>query len=148
MDYLKMTKEEKPKEKPRPEVKEELNLKGNSEFLANCHLTLHVKDKQPSPDGEEIKIKKGEAIPEIFIPNFITHNRAYIANLPIENGIPQLTKEQEKKYELSFVKAKPKTFSEEVEKYYPKHDLESLKNKLTKYIKKNGSKMEKDKLKN
>ena len=123
----------------------------DSEFKAACHLTLHVKDKQPSPNIEgakEIKIPKGEHIPEIFIPLFITKNRDYIANLPMNNGIPNLTKEQEKKYELSFTKAKPKNFSEEVEKYYPKHDLETLKQKLAKYIKKNGPKEGKEKFKN
>ena len=139
--------EKKQEKKEEPEVKEELNLKGDSEFLAKCHLTLHVKDKQPSPDGEEIKVKKGEAIPEIFIPNFITNNRDLISNLPMNNGIPSLTKEQEKKYELSFTKAKPKTFSEEVEKYYPKHNLELLKQRVAKYIKKHGPKEGREKFK-
>lgn len=122
-----------------------------SEFIASCHLTLHVKDKQPCPNIEgakEINIKKGEAIPEIFIPNFIRHNRDFIANLPLKDGIPNLTKEQEKKYGLSFIKAKPKNFSEEVEKYYPKHNLENLKQKLANYIKKNGPKPGKEKFKN
>ncbi len=136
-----MSKEEKPKEKPKTEVKEELNLKGDSDFIAKCHLNLHSKDNKPSPNIEgskEINIKKGEAIPEIFIPNFITSNRDLISNLPLKDGIPDLTKEQEKKYGLSFTKPKAKTFSEEVEKYYPKYDLETLKEKLAKYIKKHG----------
>ena len=122
-----------------------------SEFKARCHLTLHVKDKQPSPNIEgakEIKINKGEAIPEIFIPLFITNNRDYIANLPMKDSIPQLTKEQEKKYGIEFKKIIPPTFSEEVEKYYPKHNLENLKQKLANYIKKNGPKIGKDKFKN
>ncbi len=122
-----------------------------SEFKAACHLTLHVKENKPSPNIEgskEIKVAKGEAIPELFIPNFITNNRDLIVNLSMKDGIPNLTKEQEKKYGLSFSKPKPKNFSEEVEKYYPPHDLETLKQKLAKYIKKNGLKEGKDKFKN
>lgn len=143
MVYFKMAKKE-----TKTEVKNELNLKGNSEFIAKCHLNLHSKDNKPSPDGEEIKVKKGEAIPEIFIPNFIRNNRDLIANLLMNDGIPNLTEEQQKKYGLSFKKVIPKTFSEEVKKYYPKWNLELLKQKLAKYIQKNGPKLGIDKFKN
>ena len=143
-----MAKEEKEFVTPDPDSP--TGIKGDSEFIANCHLTLHVKDKKPSPNIEgckEIKIAKGEAIPEIFIPNFITNNRDLIANLPMNDGIPALTKEQEKKYGLSFTKPKAKTFSEEVKKYYPKWNLELLKQQIAKYIKKNGPKLGKEKFK-
>lgn len=133
------------------EEKKEIKLKGDSEFTARCHLDLHTKDGEPSPNIEgakEIRVEKGGAIPEIFIPNFIINNPDFIENLPKKDGIPQLTEEQEKKYGLSFKKIEPKTFSEEVEKHYPKHDLESLKQKLANYIKKNGSKEGKEKFKN
>ena len=122
----------------------------DSEFAAKCHLTLHYTKDGPSPnikDAKEINLKKGEKIPEIFIPNFIRHNRDFLENLKIENGVPQLTKEQEKKYGISFPKIIPKTFTEEVEKAYPKYDMENLKQKVANYIKKNGSKIGKDKFK-
>ena len=122
-----------------------------SEFTAKCHLTLHYNKEGPCPNIEgskEENIKKGEKIPKIFIPTFIKNNRDFIANLPMKDGIPDLTKEQEKKYGLSFVKAKPKNFTEEVEKLYPKYDMENLKEKVADFIKKNGAKAGKEKFKN
>ena len=122
----------------------------DSEFIAKSHLSLHYNKDGPCPNIEgskEVNIKKGGKIPEIFIQNFIRNNRDLIANLPMKDGIPQLTKEQEKKYGLSFVKAKPKNFTEEVEKLYPKYDMENLKEKVANYIKKNGAKIGKEKFK-
>lgn len=81
-----------------------------SEFLANGNLHLCIKDNQPSPTEEgvkEILVKDGEAIPEIFIPLFLRHNRNFIRNLDYNNSIPVLTKEQEKKYGITFTKPKP-----------------------------------------
>lgn len=122
-----------------------------SKFIAKCHLNLHYTKDGPSPNNvegvKEINIKKGGKIPEMFISLFIRHNRDYIANLPIENGIPQLTKEEEKKYGISFPKIIPKTFKEEVEKAYPKYDIEKLKQRLANYIKKNGPKQGNEKFK-
>lgn len=111
------------------------------DFIAADNLTLHVKNKQPSPNIEgakEIKIKKGDVIPDIFIPNFIKYNRDYIANLPMKGGIPQLTEEQEKKYNLHFKVSKPKTEKEVIDSLYPKYDMENLNQRVARYIKKYG----------
>lgn len=104
-----------------------------SEFKSADNLTLHIKDGVPSSNikgAKEIKIKIGENIPEEFIQLFITRNPDYIANLPIKDGIPQLTKEQEKKYEISFKPPKTTTFTEEVNKVYGKYNLENLTRRL------------------
>lgn len=104
-----------------------------SEFKSADNLTLYLKDGVPSPNikgAKEIKIKIGESIPEVFIPRFITRNPDYIANLPIKDSIPQLTKEQEKKYKISFKPPEPITFKEVVDKVYGKYNLETLTGRL------------------
>ncbi len=110
-----------------------------SEFIAAHNLTLHVKDGDTSPNIEgakEIKIELGKKIPEIFIPNFIRYNREHIANLQTKGGIPQLTKEQEKKYNLSFEKPKIKTEKDIIDKLIPNYDMENLNQRVARYIKK------------
>ena len=104
-----------------------------SEFIAADDFNFHVKDgkKTANVDGaKEFKIKKGENIPEICVPNLIRYNRDFIENLPMKDSIPQLTKEQEKKYGISFVKAPIKPFKEVVNKIYGKYTMESLKQKV------------------
>jgi hypothetical protein len=111
-----------------------------SEFISADNLTLHIKDNKPASNllkgAKQIKVIKGEKIPEIFIPNFIKYNRDFIANLPMKDGIPQLTANQEKKYNLKFEVPKPKTEKEVVDKLYPKYDIENLNQRLARYIKK------------
>jgi len=61
--------------------------------------------------GKNILVKTGEEIPEEFISRLIRHNRNFISNLEYKNGIPVLTKEQEKKFNVSFgVKPEEKGF--------------------------------------
>ncbi len=117
-----------------------------SEFKAKDNLTFHYKDKTPCDnlvkDAKEIKIKKGEKIPEIFIKRLILNNITQI-DIQTKDSIPQLSKEQQKKYgidiaeEIRKKKAKePKTFKEVVEKQFPKWDMEKLQKKLGYYIRK------------
>lgn len=80
-----------------------------SEFLANGQLELFELDGQPSPNvkgAKEHLIKDGEAIPELFIPLFLKHNRNFLKNLPYKDGIPILTKKQKEKYGI--VQTEPK----------------------------------------
>lgn len=72
---------------------------------ASTDLSLNTKDGNPSPSGHgtvELKIKKGDKIPDKFIPSFLLYNREYIADLPYKDGVPQLTKDEEKKYGVVF----------------------------------------------
>lgn len=104
-----------------------------SEFEAKDNITVHIKDKLPSSNVEgakEILIKKGEKIPKAFIPSFLLYNRDYIANLMIKDGIPQLTKEQEKEYGVSFPKPTPITFKQEIDKIMKKYTMEDLHEKI------------------
>ena len=106
-----------------------------SEFISADNLTLHTLKGKPSPNVEgakEIKIKKGDKIPEDFISLFIMKNRDYISNLKVVDGIPQLTKEQEKQYGIHFEIPKPQTEREVVDKAYGKYDMEKLKQKVAK----------------
>jgi len=114
-------KEVKPKE---PEVIEEgLSLKG-SEFITNQDVLLHHKDLVPCTDdsigAKEIRLNKGDKVPEIFVPNLLEHNRNYLGHyqeidgkkvfimkFPEKNGLPYITPEQEKKYKVSFKEKKP-----------------------------------------
>ncbi len=99
-----------------------------SEFISNDDMELHYKDNAPSSnvDGAETYfLKKGEAIPEIFVNLYLRNNPKIIQNLTILNGIPQLTEEQEKKYNIRFVR-KITTFEQEAEKERSKHTLEGL----------------------
>ena len=116
-----------------------------SEFEAADNLTRHYKDKTPCTnlvkDSKEIKIKKGEKIPEIFVKTLILNNPTQIG-IETKDSIPQLSKEQQKKYgidieeEIKKKKAKePKTFKEVVDKQFPKWDMEKLQKKLGYYIK-------------
>lgn len=100
-----------------------------SEFIASQDMNLHIKDGKyvGSIDGaEKIFVKQGEAIPEIFIPTFLLHNRNFISNLIYKNGIIVLTPEQEKKYGLKFIGPQ----KEELKLYKEKWTLESLTQKL------------------
>lgn len=81
-----------------------------SEFLANGNLTLHVKDGKPCPTmegAEEIIVKDGEPIPDLFIPNFLRYNRNFIRNLEYKDSIPVLNEKQEKKYGVKFERSRP-----------------------------------------
>jgi len=78
---------------------------GLSEFIASQDLDLYHKDGVPSANvagTEAVLVKKGEAIPIIFIPLILRYNRNFISNLQYADGIPQLTKEQEEKYHVKF----------------------------------------------
>ena len=80
-----------------------------SEFEAANLLELYLKDGVPSGNFDGAKpafVKKGEAIPKVFIPLLLRSNRNYIANLPYDSGIPKLTKEQEEEYGIAFTVVK------------------------------------------
>ncbi len=124
-------------------MEKELTL---SEFKAKDNLTLHYKDKTPCDnlvkDSKEIKIKRGDKIPDIFVKTFILNNTSQI-DVQTKDSVPQLSKEQQKKYgvdiaeEVKKKKAKePKTFKEVVEKQFPKWDMEKLNKKIGYYIRK------------
>lgn len=117
-----------------------------SEFNATTDLSLHYKDNRPCgsvvENCKEIKIKPGGKIPNIYVRQFILNNPELI-DIPRKESIPQLTKEQQKKYDIDIVeeikkkKAKePKTEKEVIDKMYPKWDMENLNKKLAYYIKK------------
>ena len=79
----------------------------DSEFIATQDLELFVLKDEPSQntkDSKKLDIKKGEKIPDVFVPLFLLRNRNFIANLDYDNGIPKLTEAQEKKYGVSFPK--------------------------------------------
>ena len=116
-----------------------------SEFKATDNITRHYKDNTPCTnliDGaKEVKIKKGEKIPEIFVKTLILNNLDQI-DIQVKDAVPQLTKELQKKYGLDIeaeTKKKkdkePKTFKEVVDKQFPKWDMEKLQKKLGYYIK-------------
>jgi len=100
---------EKEKEEPKKEKKESLKL---SEFIANQDINLHYKEDKPCSNIEEgcknVKLKPKDKIPEIFIPNFLEHNRNFLSNLPRKDGLPYLTPEQEEKYGVQFRESKSK----------------------------------------
>ena len=116
-----------------------------SEFKATSDLSLYHKNEVFCPSTiegcKEIKIKKGNKIPELFIKGLILNNPEMIDNL-IKDSIPQLSKDQQKKYEINIaeeIKKKkdkePKTFKEVVDKQFPKWTMEKLQKKLGYYIK-------------
>ena len=116
-----------------------------SELKAADNLTLNFKDNVPCTNliegSKEIKITKGKAIPDIFVKRLILNNPELI-EIETKDSIPQLSKEQQKKYgidieeEIKKKKAKePKTFKEVVDKQFPKWDMEKLQKKLGYYIK-------------
>ena len=87
-----------------------------SEFIANQELDLHyhktAEGLQPcsslEKDAVNIKLKKKDKIPVLFIPSFLEHNRNFLENLPEKDGLPYLTPEQSKKYGVEFGKKSPK----------------------------------------
>lgn len=52
--------------------------------------------------GKKIIVEKGEVIPKEFRRNLLLKNRNFISDLDYKDGIPVLTKEEEKEYELHF----------------------------------------------
>ncbi len=116
-----------------------------SEFKAADNLTRHYKDNTPCTnlvkEAKEIKIKKGEKIPEIFVKTLILNNPGQI-EIETKDSVLQLSKEQQKKYGIDIaeeIKKKkdkePKTFKEVVDKQFPKWTMEKLQKKLGYYIK-------------
>lgn len=73
----------------------------DSEFKAKQDITLHYKDGKPCGsviEGSiEIKIKKGQFIPEMFVKTLILYNPEYI-DFESKDSVPQLTIEQKEKY--------------------------------------------------
>lgn len=53
-------------------------------------------------NGKSILVKKGEIIPEEFRANLLLHNRDFIADIEYKDGIPVLTPEEEKLYNVKF----------------------------------------------
>ena len=117
-----------------------------SEFKAADNLTRHYKDNVACTnlvkDSIEIKIKKGDLIPEIFVKRILLNNTSQI-EIETKDSVPQLSKEQQKKYGIDIaeeIKKKkdkePKTFKEVVDKQFPKWTMEILQKKLGYYIKK------------
>ena len=113
-----------------------------SEFKAKDNLTKHYKDNIACTnlvkDSIEIKIKRGELIPEIFIKNLLINNTSQV-EIETKDSIPQLSKEQQKKYGIDIAKiiekkkeAEPKTDKEVVDKQFPKWNMEKLNVKLGK----------------
>ena len=113
-----------------------------SEFKAKDNLTKHYKDNIACTnlvkDSIEIKIKRGDLIPEIFIKNLLINNTSQV-EIETKDSIPQLSKEQQKKYGIDIAKiiekkkeAEPKTDKEVVDKQFPKWDMEKLNVKLGK----------------
>jgi len=106
-----------------------------SDFLANDDMELHYKDNQPCSniDGAETYfVKNGDAIPEIFVSQYIRNNPKFIKNLEIKNGIPILSVEQQKKYNISFPKLNIESFKENIDKEYNKYTEEKLAQKVNK----------------
>ena len=93
-----------------------------SEFIASQDLNLFL-DKEGKPCGSEegaipVKVTKGGNIPEVFITNFLLHNRNFIGNLPMKNALPDLTEAQQKKYDLVDVfSVKPEKLRIPLKKY-------------------------------
>lgn len=52
--------------------------------------------------GKVLIIEKGEVIPKEFRRNLLLKNRNFIADLEYKDGIPVLTPEEEKEYNLHF----------------------------------------------
>ncbi len=116
-----------------------------SEFKALDNIHLHYLNKVPCAstvkDSIGIWIKKGDKVPEIFVKRLILNNPEQI-EVQTKDFVPQLSKEQQKKYGIDIaaeVKKKkdkePKTFKEVVDKQFPKWDMEKLNVKLGYYIK-------------
>ena len=117
-----------------------------SEFKSSSTLQLHYLNKDYCASTVKncisIWIKKGDKIPEIFIKGIILNNPEMIDSL-LKDSIPQLTKEQQKKYGIDIAEEakkkkekEPKTFKEVVDKQFTKWDMEKLNKKLGYYIRK------------
>ena len=111
-----------------------------SEFKAKDNLTKHYKDNVACTnlvkDSIQIKVKKGDLIPEIFVKLLLINNTSQV-DIQTEESIPILTKEQQKKYGIDIAKLKekkkekePKTTKEVVDKQFPKWNMEKLNVKL------------------
>ncbi len=116
-----------------------------SEFKAADNLTLHYKDDTPCTnlvkDSKEVKIKKGEKLPKIFIKQFILNNPELI-EIKTNDSIPELTASQQKDYDIDIPKIikekkekEPKTEKEVIDKQFPKWTIENLNIKLGYFIK-------------
>ncbi len=117
-----------------------------SEFKSPDNISLFHKDKTPCPSTvegcTEVKIQKGKLIPEIFVKRLILNNPEMI-EVQLKDSVPQLTKEQQKKYGIDIAEEiknkkdkEPKTDKEVVDKQFPKWDMEKLNVKLAYYIRK------------
>lgn len=112
-----------------------------SEFNATTNITLHYKDNKTCgniKDSKELKVKKGDKIPVIFVKQFALNNPELI-DIPRKESILQLTEKQQKKYDLDIAKIisakkakEPKTEKEVIDKMNPKWNLENLNVKLAK----------------
>ncbi len=111
-----------------------------SEFKAKDNLTKHYKDNVACTnlvkDSIEIKVKKGDLIPEIFIKSLLINNTSQV-EIETKDSIPQLTNEQQKKYDIDIAKIiekkkakEPKTEKEVIDKQFPKWNMENLNIKL------------------
>ena len=111
-----------------------------SEFKAKDNLTKHYKDNIACTNlvkgSIEIKVKKGDLIPEIFVKTLLINNTSQI-DIETKDSILQLTNEQQKKYGIDIAKIiakkkakEPKTFKEVVDKQFPKWNMENLNVKL------------------
>ena len=90
-----------------------------SEFIANQTVDVNYRQAKeeegtglvPCPSRDEgakfLRIKKGEPIPKLFVPNFLERNRNFIKDMQYKEGLPFITPEQEKEYGVKF--KKPKT---------------------------------------
>lgn len=111
-----------------------------SEFKAKDNITRHYKDGVSCTNllkgAIEVKVKVGGLIPEIFVKRLLLNNTSQV-DIKSKDSIPQLSKEQQKKYGIDIVeiaakkKAKePKTIKEVIDKQLPKWDMEKLNVKL------------------
>jgi len=113
-----------------------------SEFKARNKLHLNYLNKvycaSTVKDCIAVWIKKGDKIPEIFVKSLILNNPELI-EVQLKDSVPQLTKDQQKKYGIDIAgeiqkkkEAEPKTTKEVVDKQFPKWDMEKLNVKLGK----------------
>uniref|UniRef100_A0A6M3LMP2 Uncharacterized protein n=1 Tax=viral metagenome TaxID=1070528 RepID=A0A6M3LMP2_9ZZZZ len=75
-----------------------------SEFIASQDLQLYHLNEKPCPSTKEgaiyIGVKKGEPIPELFIPLILKKNLNFVENVVYKNSEPVFTEEQKVKYGL------------------------------------------------
>lgn len=95
-------------------------------FIASQNLDL-INEK-----GKEVKVLKGEVVPKEFRRLFLEKNRNFLADLEYENGIPKISKEEEKEYKISFgIKPEDKTMKGKIKGR--KYTREKLTRRLNKY---------------